>query len=62
MILVWVVPGVVGVVGLTVVAALAQRAAQEAAGLRGDLARFAELRPVLVEVRDLSASLRRPAR
>lgn len=62
MILIWVVPAALGLVGVTLVAALAQRAAQEAAGLRRDLARFAELRPVLAEVRDLSTSLRRPRR
>ena len=62
MILVWVVPAALGLIGLVVVGALAQRAAQEATGLRRDVARFAELQPVLAEVRDLSRSLRRPAR
>ncbi|GAC1588343.1 MAG: hypothetical protein NVS3B21_03990 [Acidimicrobiales bacterium] len=62
MILVWAVPAAFGLIGLVVVGALAQRAAQEAAGLRRDVSRFAELQPVLSEVRDLSRSLRRPAR
>lgn len=62
MTLIWIAPAAVLVVGLVLVVAVAMRAAQEAAGLRRDLARFGELRPALLEVRELSSELRIPRR
>ena len=58
----WVIPASVAFVGLVVLAALAQRAAQEAAGLRRDMARFGDLRPAMVEVRDGAAEAARRLR
>lgn len=52
---VWIVPAGMALVGAAVVAGLARRAAEEAAGLRRDLQRFGDLRPALVEVRQLTA-------
>lgn len=53
--LVWIVPAALALVGGAVVAGLARRAAEEAAGLQRDLRRFGELRPAVVEVRELTA-------
>lgn len=61
------VPVAFAAVVLAVVAGVARRAADEAAGLRRDLRRFSDLRPALIELRHLSddaarraAGLRRP--
>jgi cytochrome c-type biogenesis protein CcmH/NrfF len=50
----WTVPAVLALIGLGVAAALARRAADEAMGLQRDLGRWGELRPVLVETRELT--------
>lgn len=61
--LVWIAPSALALVGLVVLASVARRATEEAAGLRRDLGRFAEMRPVLAEVRADWAALRdRPRR
>lgn len=58
MTLLWIVPAALALAGTVVVAAVARRAAEEAAGLRRDIARFGELRPALLEVREGSAAAR----
>ena len=55
---IWIVPAALALVGTVVLAAAARRAAEEAAGLRRAVARFGELRPALVEVREGSDALR----
>ncbi|GAC1312751.1 MAG: hypothetical protein NVSMB12_03320 [Acidimicrobiales bacterium] len=56
--LIWIAPAVLALVGTVVLAAVARRAAEEAAGLRQAVARFGELRPALLEVREGSDALR----
>ncbi len=65
--LVWIIPAALAVIGLAVVVGLARRVADEAAGLRRELAEFSALRPALIEVRrateqatSAARALRRP--
>jgi len=60
--LLWTVPTAAALAGLAVVAGLARRVADEAAGLRRDVRRFGDLRPALVEVRDRTQELAAAAR
>ena len=56
--LAWIVPAIVALVGMAIAAGLAHRAAEEAAGLHRDLARFAELRTALAELRPAVVQVR----
>jgi cytochrome c-type biogenesis protein CcmH/NrfF len=49
----WIIPAVIALVGGAVVAGLARRVVEELHGLRRDAMRFSDLRPALVEVREL---------
>lgn len=51
-------PVLITLVGLVLIGLAARRAAEEASALRRSAARFGELRPALVSVRDDVAALR----
>ena len=50
----WVVPAALAVGGTGLLVGAARRAAAEAAGLTREVARFSDLRPALLAVRDLT--------
>jgi hypothetical protein len=58
---VWIIPAVAALVGLMIAAGLAHRAAEETAGLRRDLDRFAELRTALAELQPALVQVRTSA-
>jgi cytochrome c-type biogenesis protein CcmH/NrfF len=58
MTLFWLAPAAVLLVGAVVAALAARRAAEDAAGLRSDVARWRDLRPAVVRVRDDASVLR----
>ena len=62
MTLLWILPAALAVVGTVLIAAVANRAAEEASGLRRDIARIGELRPALVELSAETRALRQQRR
>jgi len=62
MTLLWILPAVVALVGTMLLVGVARRVADEATGLNRELARFSELRPALIAVRDITAETALTAR
>lgn len=54
----WLLPAVIGIIGIVPIVVAARRVLREAIALRHDVLRFSELRPALIELRSSAKTVR----